>query len=203
MFRHKNYDINPEPNKIYFSVNKLFSVFCTFLDLLQKNTNSRGMIRSFSPTSRSYYTQLFVSDRICYLAAVSGTCGLLPIPGFNTVVDIALIRKTVNFYKTQLGLPEENSYEFSKLTTKTQKKIREFCVTSAVQIGNVVGTYGVKSAIASEVTHLIPLIGSLVAGSISFSSTYFFLNCCLNDMEEAAIEFLDILNEKVSNDIEQ
>ena len=137
------------------------------------------------------------------MAAVSGTCGLVPIPGLNAVVDIALILKTVNFYKTQLGLPEENSYEFNKLTKKTQEKVRKFCVTGAVQIGNVVRTYDAKSAIASQVINFIPLIGPVIAGSISFSSTYGFLKCCLNDMEEAAIEFLDILNEKVANDIKQ
>ena len=42
-----------------------------------------------------------------------------------------------------------------------------------------------------EVTRLIPFIGSVIAASMSFSTTYCFLQRSLKDLEETAMMVLD------------
>ena len=65
-----------------------------------------------------------------------------------------------------------------------------FCLTSAVQIGNLLATYA-ASGTAEEYTRFIPLVGTFIAGSLSFSTTYFLLDKWLNELEETALKILD------------
>ena len=138
--------------------------------------------------------------RIWMVAGASGFGALVPVPGLSVALDLALLTKEVNLYKSQLGLPEENSYEFRKLTPEIQKKVQRFCLTSAVQIGQLVAAYTASAAV-EEVTRYIPLVGSFIAGSISFTSTHYFLNACLNELEETALNCLDTINAKVADDM--
>jgi hypothetical protein len=105
----------------------------------------------------------------------------------------------MNFYKSQLSLPEENSYEFKRMTPENQEKVRKFCVTSAIQMANLLAAYAASSAV-EEATRYIPIVGSLIAGSISFSSTYYFLHECLKELEETAMVFLDATSTRVVDD---
>ena len=134
---------------------------------------------------------LFVLDRISTVAALSALGAAIPLPGFSFAVDVLLLTKEVNFYRSKLGLPKENSYEFRRMTPENQEKIRKFCLTSAIQTTSLVAAYTASSAL-EETTRYIPCVGSLIAGSISFSSTYSFLHQCLSELEETAMAFLDI-----------
>ena len=134
------------------------------------------------------------------VASASGFGALVPVPGLSVALDIALLTSEVNFYKSQLGLPQENSYEFRKLTPEIQEKVQKFCLTSAVQIGQLLAAYTASAAV-EEVTRYIPLVGSFIAGSISFSSTKYFLHGCLNELEETALNYLDEINAKITDDI--
>ena len=133
------------------------------------------------------------------VAAISAAGAVVPLPGVSIVVDLTILTKEMNFYKSQLGLPDENSYEFKTLTPENQEKVRKFCVTSAIQIANLLEAYAASSAV-EEATRYIPIVGSLIAGSISFSSTYYFLHECLKDLEETAMVFLDATSTRVVDD---
>ena len=134
------------------------------------------------------------------IAACSGAGGMIPVPGLSVAIDIGLLTSEVKFYKSQLGLPDENSYEFKSMTPEIQRKIRKFYVTSGVQIVQLIAGYGVSSTV-EEFARFIPFLGGVIAGSISFSSTYYFLDCCLNDMEKTAEEFLKVLNTRLLDDM--
>ena len=134
------------------------------------------------------------------VAAASGAGAVIPVVGLSVALDIFLLTKEVQFYKSQLGLPEENSYEFKAMTPEIQEKIRKFCITSGVQIVNLMAAYGVSSTV-EEVSRFIPIIGVAIAGSISFTSTHYFLHCCLNDMEKTTLQFLDVLNQRLADDL--
>ena len=135
------------------------------------------------------------------VAGASGVGAVVPLPGLSVALDLALLAKEVNFYKSQLGLPEENSYDFCKLTPEIQEKVRKFCSTSAVQIGQLMAAYTASSTV-EEFTRYIPFVGSVIAGSISFTSTYSFLHGCLDELEETAMNFLDLVNERVADDMD-
>ncbi|XP_028404172.1 T-cell-specific guanine nucleotide triphosphate-binding protein 1-like [Dendronephthya gigantea] len=139
--------------------------------------------------------------RIWKVATASGAGAVIPVPGLSVALDVALLIKEVNFYKSQLGLPDENSYEFNNMTPEIKEKVRKFCLTSAVQLGNLMAAYTASSAV-EEFTRFIPFVGSIIAGGISFSSTYYFLHGCLKEMEETALDILECLNESLVDDVE-
>ena len=133
------------------------------------------------------------------VATASGPGALIPVPGLSMALDVVLLITEVKFYKSQLGLPDENSYEFENMTPEIKEKIQKFCLTSAVQLGNLIAAYTASFAV-EEFTRFIPFIGSVIAASISFSSTYCFLQRCLNEMKETALEFLEALNTRLATD---
>ena len=96
----------------------------------------------------------------------------------------------MNFYKSQLRLPDEDSEEFHRLTPGLRDQISKFFLTSAVQFGQLATAYAVSSN-AEEYTRYIPFVGSVIAGSISFTTTYNFLHGWLNELEETALKILD------------
>ena len=142
----------------------------------------------------------FILDRIWKVAVASFAGALIPVPGVSIAADLILLKHEVDLYKSQLGLPEENSYKFRRMTPEVRKKLQKFCMTSAVQIGNLIAAYGASSAV-EEVARYIPFVGSVIAGSISFSSTYYFLKRCLSELESAALEFMDEINTRVGEDM--
>ena len=135
------------------------------------------------------------------VAAASGAGAVVPLPGLSVALDLALLTREVNMYKSQLGLPEGTSYEFRRMSPEIQAKVKRFCLTSTVQIANLVKFYTASSAV-EEFTRYIPFVGCAIAGGISFSSTYCFLKGCLNELEETALAFLDEINTRVGDDME-
>jgi hypothetical protein len=133
----------------------------------------------------------FVSGQIWKIAATSGIGAVVPLPGLSFVVDFAFLTKEVHFYESKLGL-DENSYEFRKMTPENQEKFRTLCFISSAQIPKVF-KFCVLSSIVEEAVRYIPVLGSVIAGSISFSTTYYFLNQYLNQMEGTAWESLDTM----------
>ena len=123
------------------------------------------------------------------------------MPGLSVALDLDLLTKEVNFYKSQLGLPKENSHVFHKLTPEIQERIHKFCLTSTVEIGKLLAAYTASST-AEEFTRYILLVGISIAGSISFISAYCFLQGCLNELEETALNCLDVINARVADDMD-
>ena len=135
------------------------------------------------------------------VAAVSAAGACVPLPGLNVSVDLALLTKEVSFYKSQLGLPDEESHEFQKMTPENQEKVRKFCVTSAEQMAPFLATYTAGSAV-EEFARFFPFVGPAIAGRISFKSTYYFLHQCLNELEETALSFLNEMSTRAVDDVE-
>ena len=104
--------------------------------------------------------------------------------------DFGLLINEINLYKSQLGIPEENSEQFQGITSDVKAKILKYCVTSSAQIKHLLRTYA-ASCTAEEFTRFIPVVGTFIAGSISFGSTNWFLHECLKELEEAAFDFWD------------
>ena len=107
----------------------------------------------------------------------------------SITADLALLAAELNFYKSQLGLPEENSSQFQRMSKENQEKFRKFCGIGVSEIAHLLTAYTASST-AEEFSRFIPLLGIAVAGSISFASTYNFLQQCLNDLEKTALDYL-------------
>ena len=122
--------------------------------------------------------------RIWKVASASGAAAAFPVPGLSFAVDSALILNELSFYKTQLGLPETESSEFAKLHLATKKKVLSL-VTTAAQLTEFLAPY-VAGAAVEEFTRFIPVVGSAIAGGMSFGATYLALSDLLTNVEEAA-----------------
>ena len=133
------------------------------------------------------------------VATLSLGGAIIPLPGLSIAVDFTLLTTELNLYKSQLGLPEEDSFNFRKMSPEIQERVRKFCFTSAIQIANLVAAYSACSQ-AEEVSRYIPILGSAVAGTISFSSTYYFLRDSLDELQKTAMDYLDEVNSKVGDD---
>ena len=136
-------------------------------------------------------------NRIKYAAMKSALAAAVPIPGASVAADIALIKTEIDFYKSQLGLPDEGSNKFSLLSFNTQSEIKALSTTlgTALGIGGLVAAYSTESVV-EEFARYIPFIGIALASSLSYGATYYFLRKWLGKLEEIALK---VLEETLSN----
>ena len=127
--------------------------------------------------------------RVWMVASASAAAAVVPIPGLSVAVDIGLIMNEISFYRSQLGLPEEGSAEFAKLTVINQEKVRKICLTTTAQVSGFLAAYATEAAI-EEFSRFIPLVGLAIAGGMSFATTYYGLTHCLEKVEESALSVL-------------
>ena len=125
------------------------------------------------------------------VAAASATGMALPFPGLPFALEILALISELNLYKSQLGLPKENSDEFRRMTPENQEKVRKYCTTSAGEITHLVEK--MPNFTFETVIQCIPILGAVYCGSISFRRNYHFLHQCLNELEGIALDFLDEL----------
>ena len=118
----------------------------------------------------------------------------------SIAADIKLLTREIKLYRSQLGLPEENSPEFQRMTVENQARFRQFCTTSAALVAERLISYAASSAV-EEVARYIPIVGIAIAGSISFYTTYYFLRDSLDELEKTAMDYLDKVNTKVGKDL--
>ena len=135
--------------------------------------------------------------RIKKAAMKSAVAAAVPIPGVSVAADIALIKTEIDFYKSQLGLPDEGSNKFSLLSFNTQSEIKALSTTlgTALGIGGLVAAYSTESVV-EEFARYIPFIGIAIASSLSYGATYYFLSKWLGKLEEIALK---VLEETLSN----
>ena len=124
------------------------------------------------------------------VAFTSAAVAAVPAPGLSAAADFTLITEEFNFYQSQIAFPQDNSEEFRRLTPEMRDQVSKLCLTSTVQIANLLATY-VASTAAEEYARFIPLVGSAIAGSFPFCSTYFILDKRLAGIEETAWKFLN------------
>lgn len=139
-----------------------------------------------------------LKGRIKYVATASAVAASVPVPGASIAADIVLISREINFYKSQLGLPEEGSNRFSLLSLNTQNELKALgtALGSVTKIGSLVVAYSAESVV-EEFARFIPFIGIAVASSLSYGATYYFLKWWLNDMEKLAVKVLKETLDKI------
>ena len=137
----------------------------------------------------------FTSGRIWMIAGASCVGAVIPVSGLSLTLDATLLTNELNSYKSQLGLPEENSKLFTRLTPEMKETVRKYCITGVAEITNLLAPYTASTA-AEEIVRYIPILGNAMAGGISFVTTYYFLHSCLNELEQTAMDFLDEIKTK-------
>ena len=133
-----------------------------------------------------------LKKRIKYVAIASAMAESCPVPGVSIAADIAIIKREIDFYTSQLGLLEKGSNRFSLLSFNTQSEIKALSTTlgTAMQIGGLVAAYSTESVV-EEFARFIPVTGIAIASSLSYAATYYFLSKWLAKLEEIALKVLE------------
>ena len=128
------------------------------------------------------------------VATLSGLGAAVPLPGVSFAVDMTLLANELKLYKTQLGLPDEHSDEFERMTPEWRGRATNYLIPTLANMGSMLATYAACVSL-EEYSRFIPILGMAIASSLSFATTYSFLKECLSEMEEIALEFLDAMTD--------
>ena len=131
-----------------------------------------------------------LKQRTWKAAFKSATIGAIPLPAVSAVYDANLIIDEINMYRTTLGLPKEWSEKFTKLHSATIETTAKLTALLASYVG---------SSVAEEYVRFIPLIGTGIAGGISFATTLAFLRYYLKKGEDAALLALQTAVQNLPN----
>ena len=117
---------------------------------------------------------------------------LIPVTGVTALaasmlfvdVDAALVSNEVRKYKAQLGIPEEGSERFGRLSPVTQKKFLDLNIklANSIQLASEAAAEGF-----ARFARYIPLVGPVIAGA----STYALLRDSLKEIEEVSLAVLE------------
>ena len=124
--------------------------------------------------------------RIWKVASLSAAVAFFPIPGLSIAVDVGLILNEFAFYRSQLELPEKGTADVEKLQVTTKDAVAKLSITTAVQLGAYLSVFATESAVEEAVSY-IPILGSVIASTMSFTTTYTALQECLKTVEETAL----------------
>ncbi|KAG2463767.1 IIGP5 GTPase, partial [Polypterus senegalus] len=135
--------------------------------------------------------------KIALAAVVSGGIGAIPIPGVSVACDIAILVATLLHMRSYLGLDDES---LCRLACRVNKPVQELKaeitspfvlnITPSSVIKLITSTVSGAAMIADEALLLIPVIGSVIGGTVSFTATCFLLNSALNDFAKFALQVL-------------
>ena len=122
--------------------------------------------------------------RMIHVAGATALVAAIPVPGLSIVDDAALVFNEVRKYKAQLGIPEEGSERFGRLSSVTQKKFLDLNIklANAIQLASEAAAEGFAGF-----ARYIPFVGSVIAGA----STYVLLRDSLKEIEEVALAVLE------------
>ena len=142
--------------------------------------------------------------RMFLAAGISAGVAVVPVPGVSYAVDALLVFNEVRAYITQLGIPVEGSRIFEAVSITTQNAI----VTTQTRfssIARILALFGKEVATGlavEEASRFIPILGPVIASSLSFACTIFFLQSCLKEIEKIALAVLKEAKQQSVNSFE-
>ena len=131
--------------------------------------------------------------RIWIVAGASAAVAVVPIPGLSSGVDMVLIRYEISQFLAQIGIPKEGSEIFDILgdTTKQQVISLYLNYASATGISALFAREARAEIATEEFVRFIPFIGSAIASTLSFASTFSVLRTALDNIEAVALAVLE------------
>ncbi|XP_051729792.1 interferon-inducible GTPase 5-like [Ctenopharyngodon idella] len=128
------------------------------------------------------------------VALLSALVATVPLPGLSYAVDLVLVKKEIELYYNAFGLDDPS---LQKLCDKSGKTIEEMKsqMKSPLRFGinkaSILSLLGAASVVVAEnaveyVASLIPILGTVVAGGMSYITVSSMLKRALNDIAEDA-----------------
>lgn len=137
-----------------------------------------------------------LQGNIWKLALISATVAAVPIPGLNAAASVSadvyiLVSELRKYYKA-FGLDPNSLKKLSDSSGKSVDELKvvlksplntEITKDLVIRLLTSSSLFAVESA-AEYFLGFIPILGSLVAGSMSFATIYYLLQRCLNELAE-------------------
>ena len=152
-------------------------------------------------------------SRMWKVAALSGAVAVIPLPGLSTLFDFGLVVEETDVYYSQLGLDETSLKRYAELTSCEYQQLQS--VVDGHFGFRVFGIEGIKKLIQTmwmrippvvatgvaleEGCKYLPIIGSFIAGPLSFGGTYYALKVVLDKMESVALEVVTAAADSAAN----
>ncbi|XP_073704210.1 interferon-inducible GTPase 5-like [Garra rufa] len=135
-----------------------------------------------------------LEENIGNIALLSALVATVPIPGLSAAVDLVIVTKEIETYYSTFGLDDPS---LQKLCERSGKTIEEFksLMKSPLRVGinpaSILSLVGAASLVVAEnaveyAVSLIPILGSVIAGGMSYISVSRMLRRALNDIAEDA-----------------
>ncbi|XP_028678269.1 interferon-inducible GTPase 5-like [Erpetoichthys calabaricus] len=131
------------------------------------------------------------------LATVSCLVAAVPIPGLSVACDVAILVKELRKYYKAFGLDDESLQNLAKRVKKPVQELKSVLkspLTAEISkdvVINLLTKFATASLMIVEYAFsTIPVIGSVIAGSISYKTTSMMLNSCLNELADDASNVL-------------
>ncbi|XP_030622528.1 interferon-inducible GTPase 5-like [Chanos chanos] len=133
------------------------------------------------------------------MSLLSAGASVVPIPGISVYADMTILIRELRKYYKAFGLDDQS---LQRLASKSGKSLAELKSKlksplldkidedEIIKLLTRVAATGMQT-VAKEYLSLIPGLGSLAAGALSFATIYCLLCRCLNDLAEDAHNVLE------------
>ncbi|XP_073714060.1 interferon-inducible GTPase 5-like [Misgurnus anguillicaudatus] len=128
------------------------------------------------------------------VALLSACVAAVPVPGLSIAVDVAIIADELRKYYSAFGLDDPSLQKLCKRSGKTVEELKSRMKSSlhnGINPGSVLTLLGTASLFIAEdavefCVSLIPFVGSVVAGGMSYLTVSNMLKRALNDIAKDA-----------------
>ncbi|XP_059358567.1 interferon-inducible GTPase 5-like [Carassius carassius] len=135
-----------------------------------------------------------LEENIGKVALLSALVATVPVPGLSVIADLAIVTREIETYYKVFGLDDPS---LQKLCERSGKTIEEFKslmkspLSGGINPASILSLAGAASLVVAEnaveyVVSLVPLLGSVVAGGMSYMTVSTMLKRALNDIAEDA-----------------
>ncbi|XP_066494161.1 interferon-inducible GTPase 5-like [Tiliqua scincoides] len=123
------------------------------------------------------------------------SCGVaaVRIPGLSVACDVTILMKSLSKYRQNFGLDDESLKKLAEQVAKPVEDIKAVIksplakeISRDVVLKLLTNAGGGALMVAEWLTSTVPIFGSMLAGSISFGTTYYMLQNSLNEVAEDA-----------------
>ncbi|TRY65712.1 hypothetical protein DNTS_005558, partial [Danionella cerebrum] len=139
-----------------------------------------------------------LAKNIPKVAFLSACIATIPIPGLSVAVDLAIVQREIEVYYNTFGLDDPSLQMLCERSGKTIdefKSLMKSPLSGGINPASILSLVGAGSLIIAEntveyVASCIPLLGTVVAGGMSYLTVSSMLKKALNDVAEDALNVL-------------
>lgn len=135
-----------------------------------------------------------LEENIGKVALMSAFVATVPVPGLSVAVDLVIVKKEIETYYNTFGLDDPSLQKLCEKSGKTIEELKSL-MKSPLRFGinpaSILSLLGAASLAVAEnaveyVASLIPILGTVVAGGMSYMTVSRMLKRALNDIAEDA-----------------